>query len=1012
MEPIDYGGVLLRRWWLPVVMGVICAVAAVLLIPGASKPSDAKSSPSSWKWSSDAIVGSPPPTAKSLSGLGGELTTQQIVFYAQEPSVIEAAAKAAGINEPRSALRVNAIGPAKKTPNFGQVVLLTDGPTAAKAAAFSNAYAKAVGSYINGLVSSKQQAQLQQAQHTINNLKWEIAANGSKVPASLTTQLASAQADEQTILASSVTTGYQILKPATASQAVSSGGGKLVAGATSSKKVRLLGGFVLGLILGAGIVLISALLDKRLRNSSRAANNFGFPVVAEIPLSSRKNGECDISALSLPNASDSPVAEAYQMLRMAVVLEDLAGELVYDAGHSEGQQLGSTTIGVANSDEAVRPVSEPINTRQVVLVVSPGEETARPIVVANLAASYARAGLRVLVMSTLDIRSNEVAGAARNLAQDVTSVNLAVRVQPTLVENVSSLSLSEFVVNSAQLVNRAPGIIRAARDLADIVIVEAPPVLAYHDTEALSQAVDVVLVVGDCVETKLDRAKQAGELLRRMNAPVLGVVITSVEIGTRDIRHLVSVRPGSKGVEEPLEGVLEPAAHASVANRDPETLEHSGIGNDNEKEGETSPDRVPATLEHATNGNSHTNGEGKEQASVPDRELVTLEHATNGHANGNGGEKAAVPDLVPATNGHATGNGNGKAAVPDLVPATNGHATGNGHANGDGHATGNENGHATGNGNGHATGNGNGKAAVPDLVPATNGHATGNGNGDGDGDGKEQVSVPDRELEHSGTGNDTEIEGETGPDRVPATLEHATNGNENGNGTEVETSSDRVPATTGNGNGKAAVPDLVPATNGHATGNGHANGDGHATGNGNGHATGNGNGKAAVPDLVPATNGHSTGNGKENAAVPDLVPAALESAKRDKGSGKEGQSVRSRLRSIFRGSEPGTLEQSENGKAAVADRVTAGHGNGNGKENVPVHQEFATLEQSENGNGKEQVPAPDAEPATLEHAKNGNGSGKEEATVSDGEPPSLEHMKKGNRKESQTALSRLWSIFL
>ena len=170
------------------------------------------------------------------------------------------------------------------------------------------------------------------------------------------------------------------------------------------------------------------------------------------------------------------------MLRMAVVLEDLAGELVYDAG-PEAQQLGSTAIGIAHSDGAAPPDSAPINTRQVVLVVSPGEETARPVVVANLAASYARAGLRVLVMSTLDIRSNEVAGAARDLAQDATSVNLAVRVQATLVENVSSLSLSEFVANSAQLVNRAPGLIRAARDLADIVIIEAPPLLAYHVCE-------------------------------------------------------------------------------------------------------------------------------------------------------------------------------------------------------------------------------------------------------------------------------------------------------------------------------------------------------------------------------------------------------------------------------------------------------------------------------------------------------------------------------------------------
>ena len=63
--------------------------------------------------------------------------------------------------------------------------------------------------------------------------------------------------------------------------------------------MRLLAGFLIGLIIGAGIVLISALLDKRLRDSSRAANNFGFPVVAEIPLPSKMNGECDVSALEL-----------------------------------------------------------------------------------------------------------------------------------------------------------------------------------------------------------------------------------------------------------------------------------------------------------------------------------------------------------------------------------------------------------------------------------------------------------------------------------------------------------------------------------------------------------------------------------------------------------------------------------------------------------------------------------------------------------------------------------------
>ena len=449
MEPIDYGRVLLRRWWLPVVMGVICAVAAVLLIPGASKPSGANAPASSWKWTTTAIVGAPPPAAGSLSALGSGLTTEQIVFYAGETSVVGAAAKAVGITQPVNTLNVAAAGPAPKAGIAGEVALLATGPTPAKSAAFTNAYAKALGEYINGLASSKQQAQLQQVQHTINDLKFEIFTGGSKVPASLTTQLASAQTDEQAIIASPVTTGYQVIRTATASEAKRAGG-KAGGGATSSKKVRLLGGFLIGLIIGAGIVLISALLDKRLRSSSRAADSFAFPVVAEIPLPSRMNGECDVSALSSPNASDSPVAEAFQMLRMAVILEDLAGDLVYDAGHPEAQPFGSKTIEVANL-EADRLDPQPLNTRQVVLVVSPGEETARPVVVANLAASYARAGLRVLVMSTLDVRMSEVVGAASCATEDVTSVDLAVRVQPTLVENVSSVSLSDFVVNSARI---------------------------------------------------------------------------------------------------------------------------------------------------------------------------------------------------------------------------------------------------------------------------------------------------------------------------------------------------------------------------------------------------------------------------------------------------------------------------------------------------------------------------------------------------------------------------------
>ena len=82
---------------------------------------------------------------------------------------------------------------------------------------------------------------------------------------------------------------------------------------------------------------------------------------------------------------------------------------------------------------------------------------------------------------------------------------------------------------------------------------------------------------------------------------------------------LVSARPGSKGVEEPLEGILEPAPHAVIAGRDSETLEQAGTdernGNGTGKEAVAVSDREPDTLEPVKNGN----GNGKETVAVPDR---------------------------------------------------------------------------------------------------------------------------------------------------------------------------------------------------------------------------------------------------------------------------------------------------------------------------------------------------------------------------------------------------------
>jgi Mrp family chromosome partitioning ATPase len=169
-------------------------------------------------------------------------------------------------------------------------------------------------------------------------------------------------------------------------------------------------------------------------------------------------------------------------------------------------------------------------------------------VAANLAAVYAEAGRRVVVISTGDIES----GTARytgTLTGDITPEDVQSRLEPSRLEQVSRLHLDHFLANGGQLVSRVPQVLEAARELADAVIVEVPPMLAVHHAEALVHAVDVVLVVGECRFTTFDDARKAGDLLRRLGAPVLGVVLTNVRIDQRDIRQAAFLRPEAAAAE-------------------------------------------------------------------------------------------------------------------------------------------------------------------------------------------------------------------------------------------------------------------------------------------------------------------------------------------------------------------------------------------------------------------------------------------------------------------------------
>ncbi len=68
-------------------------------------------------------------------------------------------------------------------------------------------------------------------------------------------------------------------------------------------------------------------------------------------------------------------------------------------------------------------------------------------------------------------------------------------------------------------------VVRQARGLAEVVIIDAAPLLAANDATDIVPHVDSVVLVTQAGRTSAPQAERAVDLLARLKVPVLGVVV-------------------------------------------------------------------------------------------------------------------------------------------------------------------------------------------------------------------------------------------------------------------------------------------------------------------------------------------------------------------------------------------------------------------------------------------------------------------------------------------------------
>jgi succinoglycan biosynthesis transport protein ExoP len=267
---------------------------------------------------------------------------------------------------------------------------------------------------------------------------------------------------------------------------------------SSPKPLRDVGlAAALGLFLGIGLALIRDRLDNRLRSKDdMEAASGGLPTIGLIPPVSnwRDRGAAYLVAARQPG---SPAAETYRGLRTSLQFMGLE-----------------------------RPI-------KVLQLTSPAAFDGKTTTCSNLAWMIAEGGQRVILVDC-DLRRPRV-HAFFGLAGDQGLTSLLLRhaePEDVLVTVPTQPSLRVLPAgpvppNPSELLSgaRLGEIIELLSSMADLILLDSPPVLAVSDAVALAGRVDGVLLVASSGKTTRREVSRAVEILNRVEAPLIGSVL-------------------------------------------------------------------------------------------------------------------------------------------------------------------------------------------------------------------------------------------------------------------------------------------------------------------------------------------------------------------------------------------------------------------------------------------------------------------------------------------------------
>ena len=277
----------------------------------------------------------------------------------------------------------------------------------------------------------------------------------------------------------------------------------------------------LGLLLGIGLAFLAEALDTKVRTSEEIEARLGRPILARLPIRSRRGRRKREPVMVAEPASAE--AEAYRMLRASFefVHFDSGARLVMvtSAVEGEGKSTTASNLAVALARAGWRTILCDLDCRNPSIAQSFGLNDQPGVTDVALGRTDVEEALAPVV----------VGDSAHALPNSNGDQAQSAVLQVLTLGTLNPPSPGEFVASSGVAL-----LLQELQRRADIVVVDTPPILAASDAMVLSAKVDAMILVARLGVLRRGMLAGVEGAIRSSPARLLGIVVTGAsETGYR-----------------------------------------------------------------------------------------------------------------------------------------------------------------------------------------------------------------------------------------------------------------------------------------------------------------------------------------------------------------------------------------------------------------------------------------------------------------------------------------------